>query len=310
MSYFIKIAISVLLLIIFSYNTDFISLEENLFSLTFFNTFICFTVFLVACFVSAYKWNILLPKHNYFELVKYTFIGIFYSVVLPGQIAGEVMKIYRLGKKNIEIIAASVLVDRIIGLVAILVVANLGFLLASNDFSPNFSFIFLGLTVFLVIFLFSLQVNLFNRFFFGLVQYLSKKTLRFRWLFSKFELFLVAWLSYTKSYYRLFLCLVMGILFQLLLVLVVYILAREINIYIQFFDWCWIFAVVSFAVLLPITIGGFGVREGVFVSALNLFGVPVEKAIALSFAVFGITLLGVLIGFIFEAFSRDIELKN
>ena len=76
--------------------------------------------------------------------------------------------------------------------------------------------------------------------------------------------------------------------------------ALIIGINLFFSDWCWIIGLVSVAMFIPITIAGFGVREGVFVGLLSLQGVTVEKSIALSLCVFGVSFISALIGCVLE----------
>jgi uncharacterized membrane protein YbhN (UPF0104 family) len=53
----------------------------------------------------------------------------------------------------------------------------------------------------------------------------------------------------------------------------------------------WVRSVVVVLTLLPISIGGVGVREGVLVVTLATFGVPAHEALAFSILVFATTIL-------------------
>ena len=53
----------------------------------------------------------------------------------------------------------------------------------------------------------------------------------------------------------------------------------------------WIRSVVVLLTVLPISIGGLGVREGALVFTLHAFGVPAHDALALSILVFATTIL-------------------
>jgi len=63
-----------------------------------------------------------------------------------------------------------------------------------------------------------------------------------------------------------------------------------------FGDFVWIVALVALAQVLPITVAGLGVREGLFVFLLAQYGAPAETALALSLTVFSVTLLFALLG--------------
>jgi hypothetical protein len=101
---------------------------------------------------------------------------------------------------------------------------------------------------------------------------------------------------------RLLSSLILGALFQILCVFYISFLAAEIGIDLSIADWCWIFGLVSVAVLLPVSIGGIGLREGAFAGFLSLFNVPLDKALALSLAVFSVSLIAVLVGGLLELF--------
>ena len=81
---------------------------------------------------------------------------------------------------------------------------------------------------------------------------------------------------------------------------IIILFSHELGIILPLADWCWTVGLVSIAVLIPITFGGVGVREGTFAGVLSLQGVPIEKSIALSIAVFSISLLAAFIGGILE----------
>ena len=108
--------------------------------------------------------------------------------------------------------------------------------------------------------------------------------------------FIDAWVQYLKKPRVLLKSLFIGIFFQLICVSITLILAKAIGINISYYDWCWVLGVISIVVLLPVTIGGLGLREGGFVLLLGYFGVQNDKALALSLSIFGLQFTGALIG--------------
>lgn len=264
-------------------------------------------LYILALAVASYRWHMLITKIPYKELLLISFVGLFYSLILPGQIAGEVIKAYRLGKgrTNSEQIAASVLVDKLIGLLGLLAVASLG-MMASHSSIPVEISLSIGLcALFIFIGLFSLKIP----FVYLLISARLKKTVN-RWprldhhVLRTFRL-LDAWENYLAQPLRLFYAFMLGAVFQLICVWIIILFSNELGINLPFADWCWISGLVSMAVLLPISVGGIGVREGAFAGALSLQGVPIERSIALSLAVFAISLLGALIGGLLELFSKS-----
>jgi uncharacterized membrane protein YbhN (UPF0104 family) len=95
----------------------------------------------------------------------------------------------------------------------------------------------------------------------------------------------------------------LGMLFHVLAITVIRLLAPTFGIEIAFVEWLWIFAIVSLAVLLPLSVGGLGVREGAFVAVLGLLKVPSSSALALSLTIFASQLATALVGGLLETAS-------
>ena len=62
---------------------------------------------------------------------------------------------------------------------------------------------------------------------------------------------------------------------------------------------------VSLALLLPITVAGVGLRDASLVTILSALAQPASTALALSFALLALTLLGAVLGLIAEFAGRD-----
>jgi uncharacterized membrane protein YbhN (UPF0104 family) len=74
------------------------------------------------------------------------------------------------------------------------------------------------------------------------------------------------------------------------------IFSSAVGVEISFIDWFWILAILNIVLLLPITIGGMGLREGALIGVLGMLSVPPEKAIVISFGFFGIQISRLLSG--------------
>ena len=260
-------------------------------------------LYLGAWGIATLKWKALLPKHSIFSLLHLNFIGQFYSILLPGQIAGEIIKAYRLGrgKPNAEQIAASVVIDRITGFLGLLAVALAGMFFSRRAVDPWIIWVFLAFCALLLLGLFCLK---FRRWF----GFLRACATRFGRFGAQAARILDAWKRYLEQPYLLLLSIALGACFQFAAVWINIRFARELDIDIGFADWCWLFGVISVATMLPLTVGGIGLREGSFVGALALVGVPPEKALALSLAVFAILLAGAAIGGALEWTRRKMPL--
>ena len=63
----------------------------------------------------------------------------------------------------------------------------------------------------------------------------------------------------------------------------------------------WIVSVVSLVSMLPLALGGLGLREGAYAFLLQQYGVPLSLGISLSLGVFGVILTLSVIGGVVEA---------
>jgi len=254
------------------------------------------TIMVASWPIAALRWRIFVPSVPLRRLLELTLIGQFYSIVLPGQLAGELAKAYRLakGRAEAEKLAASVVADRIIGMIALLLVAGLGMAYSSSRLPATVAWIFVGMTLALTICMFITRA--------APVYALVTRSIsrlegtRLRVLASSLHRAVAAWHDFAGTPRRLFASLALGLVFQALGVLMVAMLGANLGIALPLADWAWIVGVMSLAVLLPITIGGIGLREGALIGCLGFAGVASATAIALSFGIFAVTLFGALAG--------------
>lgn len=255
-------------------------------------------IFLTAIGIGTFKWWLLIPKYRISQLVGLTFIGIFYSIVLPGQIAGEVVKAYRLGvgKLDAEAIAASVMIDKVNGLIGLLGLGIIGIAYTKLAAPHVLLGIFATALTVGIVGLFSINAPGLRHLvakFAGRADFPSTRLAQIR---SRFALFLSAWARYARRPALMGATVALSMGYHLLSIAIILVVAPYFNIHVRVTDWLWIFALVSVAVLLPISIGGLGVREGAFVGALGLFGVAPSSALALSLTIFGSQLAAALVG--------------
>ena len=79
-----------------------------------------------------------------------------------------------------------------------------------------------------------------------------------------------------------------------------WLLARSLGIDVGFWNLAWIRGALVFLQLLPITVGGLGVREISLVAMLGLLGIGEAPALAFSLIIFAVTVGAGLIGFALE----------
>jgi uncharacterized protein (TIRG00374 family) len=250
--------------------------------------------------VAALRWKLLANRVAIVRLFKLTLIGQFYAIVLPGQLAGELMKAWRLAKghAHAERLATTILLDRVIGTASLLIVACGGIVLSHRRLPPGLVPLFAALILAAIAIVFALNLSPIHNLALRSVACLERSGLR--GMVLSLHRAIDAWRELGRSHMRLGASLALGIIFQLLGVTVFALLARNLGIDLPFADWAWIFGLVSLAVLVPLSIGGIGLREGALVGSLGLLGIAGDRALALSFGIFAVALTGAMMGALYE----------
>lgn len=294
----LKVALTAALLLFLLWRINVGAIAAALRELTVASWLVSFLLFLVGCLVAAIKWKVLLREQSLITLLKLNFIGQYYSILLPGQVAGEAVKAYRLGKgrADAERIAASVIIDRITGFLGLLVIGICGLGFSGTAIKRSILLTLLGAFLLLLLSLFSFHFPGWIR----LLNAVEKRGPRFARLAGQFRRLLDAWKAYLETPGPIVWSIILGAVYQLVAVWINFRIGRELGINIGVADWCWVFCIVSIVTALPFTVGGIGLREGSFLGTLVFLGAAPEKAIAQSFAVFSLLLAGAIVGGAFE----------
>jgi uncharacterized protein (TIRG00374 family) len=270
-------------------------------------------VFLVSCLVAVLRWRLFVPQFGFVVLLRLSFIGQLYAMVLPGQVAGEAVKAYRLarGRAQKARLVTSVLIDRVIGTLALLCVGAAGSWTSPHVTSPALGLSFCALIAVLCAALFGLGIPAVHLLATRFAELLRRVGPRCARMASSMVHFFGVWRDYAMDPFKLVASFGLGLVIHCLGVAIYAILARDLGIAVALTDWLWIVAIVALAVILPVSIGGIGLREGALVGSLGYLGVQGEEAIALSFGVFALTVLGALIGWLAEITDRSpVTLEN
>jgi uncharacterized membrane protein YbhN (UPF0104 family) len=229
--------------------------------------------FILSKYFSSVRLNQFLEKSNtpvdaVYNLKLYL-LGMFYNFFLPTGIGGDAYKIIKMNKDYcypVKNLASTVLLDRISGLIALVNIAVL------------FSLYFLNFLSAMLLILFFLIGNMLYYFVIGKfipTQFHSIKT----------EL--------------------LSILVQLSQCICAYCMLRSLDVSTNELIYIIVFLISSIASLFPLSIGGLGAREYAFMIAATYFHLDKEKAIAIGFLFYIISLFVSLFGsyFIFKPIS-------
>jgi uncharacterized membrane protein YbhN (UPF0104 family) len=219
----------------------------------------------------ALRWRIFLRAQG-FQLPVWTILGLtwagqFYNLVLPGSTGGDVVKIYQVCRLNPDrkaAAAATVLVDRLTALFALLILATAGLIVNPLPLSVlHFPTPFIGRTAYLVFIALVFSVVL--------APFLFRAIRGTVWGGRLLRTITAAKNSFTfdgGSFTAFLLALTM----HLLMVLIGYLFARALGMDVSYLQILVMLPVIALFVMLPITINGHGLRELLLIGYFTKMG--------------------------------------
>ena len=248
--------------------------------------------------VSAVRLHLFFPEYKFSVLLITRLIISTYAFVLPGQIAVEGVKAYMLGKdnKSYDKSGAAVFVDKVIGFIALLALGVIGAILSAAELGMNMAFLFIGITIILVGALFLVNIAVFFNLVTVTCEKLEKKTGKFGAFFRFISGIIKHWHEYANDRSLLIKNFIYGILYQALIALSGAVICFGIGEGFNFLNWLWINAILSAVLLIPISFGGIGVREGTLIGLMTIIGIGREQALAVSFSLLGLSIAQALAG--------------
>ncbi|MFQ6093815.1 MAG: lysylphosphatidylglycerol synthase transmembrane domain-containing protein [bacterium] len=265
------------------------------------------SVYTVTIIVVSFRWRLLLFAHNMTvavrKLVIYYFIGFFVNNFLPTSIGGDIVRTVDLARESGRRAesAASILMERIIGLAAIVFLALVALLLVGQiDYKPRlvlFVLIFLGmLLVFFAVLFYDLPLRGLKRWA-GEIKFLEFGR-RIRKLYGCLKL-------YRNSKNALGGVFFISILYQVLTAVFVYLTNVALGLGIKFYYFLLFVPLIAMLGFIPISINALGVREGGYVFLLARIERSSAEALSLSFLVYAITIAVSLIGGILFVLRKE-----
>jgi len=282
-----KIVISGLVLAFLAYRVDVAQVIATFERLRLALVGIAVTLYVVGQLISAAKWGLIATalgfRRRYAEYVRFYFIGMFFNLVGPSTLGGDLVRALALGGGERRVMALnSVMFDRVSGLV-VLVSIGLVALLAFPQYGlpPGLA----RLTGVIVVILLGGWWMLPR-----VLAVVLPATHRMR-VFVEQDL-AALW----RDQRLLASVVIVSVSFHLVQVMGQYTLARGLGLAVPF-SYCLIFhPAVSILAALPITVSGLGMREGGYVFFLHRIGVTSASALSFGLAWFGILVLGALPG--------------
>jgi uncharacterized protein (TIRG00374 family) len=217
--------------------------------------------------------------------IKLTYVGIFFSQLLPSSMGGDAVRAWKLKRLGVSIskAATSVFIDRISALIAIFIIFCLGlpllyeilYKLIDGLHTKAFYFslmIFILLIATLVLAYCRLELIRQNHYVGAIIRCLNEAA------------------SFYLSPSTLLITTVISLVSQVISGFIVWMLAISFGAKFGFLEFSLVWPIILILTMLPISIAGWGVREGALVVAFKVLGNPPEVALASSVA-YGILML-------------------
>jgi uncharacterized membrane protein YbhN (UPF0104 family) len=275
----LKIAVTAICLWYVSGKIDLQKAGTALRNANWFYIFPALIAFVFSKLLAAIRLNIYFRNINIhiveWQNIKLYWLGMFYNLFLPGSISGDAYKVILLTKKyntSYKKTTAAVLLDRFSGLL------GLGLILAI------YSIIVLHNTLYIAAIIACIFLA-------AVILYLVIKN----------------WLKdFIGSFFP---TLLLGIVVQALQVACAYLIMTSQNIPFNQTEYIFLFLVSSVVAVLPLTIGGLGVREVIFLEGSKYFGLIRENSVVISILFYLITLFTSAWG-LFYVFKTPLKEKR
>jgi uncharacterized protein (TIRG00374 family) len=310
--FLLKALVSIALIWYLLSQTEFSAVFASLKSANPFWLLLSFITLGIGKILTSYRWQVLLKAQNIDISLKFligsVFVGQFFNSFLPTTIGGDAMRAYDAAAQSKESTKSvmSVFADRLIGVFAL---ALLGVAALIVGYISKEDVSFYVIPVLLVFFICSFGMALiFND---SLVKLMERilHSMRLSKLATKLDEAYQSIHILKDKPGILVITLIVSILLQINVILFFYFIGVSLELGVSLLYFTIIVPIALIVLLVPFSINGIGIREGIFVILLTELGVQTKDAIALSWISFGLMLTQGIIGGIIFAF-RGINLRG
>jgi uncharacterized membrane protein YbhN (UPF0104 family) len=281
----LKVVLSALLLGLLVHSVDFAKLSAILRAVNAWLAGLAVLVLLAVPAVSIPRWRAILTSLGHVlptaTIARALYIGAFFNQVLPSSIGGDAWRIWFCTRSGVPFGVAtnSVLIERLVGLLAVLLCFGLTFplLMTRIGDAPVRWLLWLMLAGCV-----AAVVGL------AVIALAARRLDAVKFLRPLASLGLA--LSAVGRSSQVPLLLWTGVLGQLVAIVGFFLASRSVGAPLSFVDCAVTLAPGLLVALIPVSLGGWGVREGAFVVLLGFYGVAPEQGLIVS-VLFGLALL-------------------
>lgn len=283
--FLLKACISISLLTFLLIKVDWQTVIENLKSANMLFLLVAVLLNIVERFQLTYKWNLLIKVRGiiveFGRLFWINSIGSFLGLFLPSSLGTDVVRGYYLVKNNSErsVSISSVFVDRVLGMFSLLLLGLVSVFFARDLVSKYNIQTYVAVAFLLAVitfYIFQRQQSA------RLLEKLLQKIKHKKFIENGLKLH-GSILEYKKYPKTLLVSFIITLLVQVTRVLTYYFVALSFNIQISAIYYFLFVPIIMIVIMIPISIGGLGVKEGTFVAFFTLAGMSVNDAVLISF---------------------------
>lgn len=268
--------------------------------------FLSFLLYIFSQYISTHRWRLLLLakciRVSFLKLFSFYFVGMFFNLFMPTLVGGDVFRTYDLYREtsNVKEAAASILMERAAGVFALICLSLLsliiGFSYIKNEPVVIYSILILSFCFFLLIIL------IFSE---NLKNFLSSifKKIKIWEIFIKFY---NAIFEYKKFPFTILKVILLSFAVQIINLFIFSTMAGALKLNVKFI-YIWLFTpLITFFSMIPISLSGWGLREGATIYLYSKIGISSEESLLLSLSVSLIVTSASLIGGIILLFRKRI----
>jgi glycosyltransferase 2 family protein len=308
--FLLNLSLAIVILIILIFNVDFTGLINNLIGIKIVPFLISMSLAFFMRLIWAYQVSFglapLALKLNIRDLFRFSLVSTFYSLIFPGELVAGTIAWLRLSfpiRKEIEL-GTLLIYFRLLNTLTLLLIGGIGawfdYVLASTQFRIFISIMFVCVFVmFIPFFQTSLSITLikFGNTIINFLPFSRFTSPKLERIWTSIEVF------HKLRIQKVFFLIVVSFLFHFTGIFAYYLLTLAVEIDLSIFLVGWIRSILSVLQMIPITIGGLGIRESSIVLILANYDVSITKSLVYSFTIFFLILIPGLVGGLLEGFN-------
>jgi uncharacterized protein (TIRG00374 family) len=272
------------------------------------------SIHIFGTWISAVRWQILLRTQgiriSQGYLMSSFLVGSFFNNLLPTSIGGDIFRSIDIANKakiSIGKSASVLVVDRFSGVISAAVYAIIALFLGFSTVGTTSYVIpvviFFVLCIILLFIILNPSILRLNKLV-GKIKFLSKIREKLKEVYHTF-------LSFKKFKFALFEALLCSFALQMGVIANYYLASRALGIELSFASFIFIVPIVATIAMLPISIGGIGLRENSLVILMVALGASNDRAAVCSLLLFAMLIvLGIIGGIVYVVRPFILKQKN